>query len=85
MPFPMTKRLCILLILLSGCAAASAEHAPPKFEVGPGPYNLDLDAASGEYEERFLQVPGGGFTVKGLIQFTVFRANSKWAPMAPCG
>jgi hypothetical protein len=61
---------------------APAQIASPKFEVGPGPYNVDLDAGSGEYEERFLQVPAGAFTVKGFIQFTTVRANAKWNPMA---
>ena len=80
----MITRLCMLLLVISGCAAVSApaQGAPPKFEVGPGPYNLDLDAGSGESEERFLQVPGGAFTVKGFIQFTVVRTNPKWEAMA---
>jgi hypothetical protein len=41
-----------------------------------------LDAASGASEERFLQVPAGAFTVKGLIQFIAVRADAKWAPLA---
>jgi hypothetical protein len=88
MPSFMTKRVWILLLLISGSAAAAPPHdapaqvASPKFEVGPGPFDLDLDAGSGGYEERFLQVPAGAFTVKGFIQFMTVRADAKWAPMA---
>jgi hypothetical protein len=85
---PMTKHARMSLFLLSVCALtippydAPAQVASPKFEVGPGPYNLDLDAGSGEYEERFLHVPASAFTVKGFIQFTAVRADAKWDPMA---
>jgi hypothetical protein len=69
--------------MVSGWASVSpAQVASPTFEVGPGPYNLDLDVASGKYEERFIQVPTDAFTVKGFIQFTDVRKNAKWAPLA---
>src|SRR6266404_4209993 len=79
----MTKRVWILLLLISGSAAAAPPHdapaqvASPKFEVGPGPFDLDLDAGSGGYEERFLQVPAGAFTVKGLIPFVLPNVPDK--------
>jgi hypothetical protein len=87
-PSFMTKHAWMLLLLISVGASTLPPHdAPaqvpsPKFESGPGPYNLDVDAASGASEERFLQVPAGAFTVKGFIQFMTVRADAKWAPMA---
>ena len=84
----MTKRAYILLLLISGFAStatpqsAPAQGAAPKVEEGPGPYNIDLDAAGGGYEERFLQVPASAFTVKGFIQFVTVRADPKWEPLA---
>ena len=84
----MTKRVWILLLLISGSASAAPPRdapeqvVPPKFEVGPGPFDLDLDAGSGGYAERFLQVPAGAFTVQGFIQFMTVRANAKWESMA---
>lgn len=79
----MTRRTrtWILLLLISGCASTPPPHEA-KFEVGPGPYDIDLDAAAGNYEERFLHVPNGAFTVKGSIQFLMMRADAKWASMA---
>lgn len=58
------------------------QGASQKVESGPGPYNVNLDPASGDYEERFLQVPANAFTIKGFIQFTVVRADPKWTPLA---
>lgn len=84
----MTKRASLMLVLISGWTFASpppdapARVASPNIEAGPGPYNLDLDVASGEYEERFIQAPAGAFTVKGLIQFTAYPATPTWTPMA---
>lgn len=74
-------RTWIVLLLMSGCASTPPPHEA-KFEVGPGPYDIDLDAAAGNYEDRFLHVPNGSFTVKGSIQFLMMRADAKWAPMA---
>jgi hypothetical protein len=83
----MTRHACTLLLLISGLAATAPHDAPalgaaPKVEEGPGPYNIDLDVAAGDDEERFLQVPAGAFTVKGFIQFVRVRADPKWAPLA---
>jgi len=84
----MTRRASVVLVLISGWTFASPPpDAPvqvpsPNVEVGPGPYNVDLHAASGEFEERYIQAPAGAFTVKGLIQFAAYRTNSRWAPMA---
>ena len=84
----MIKRASVLLVLISGWTLASPpSDAPgqvpsPNSEVGPGPYNFDLDAALGEFEERYIQAPAGPFTVKGLIQFAAYRTTGNWAPMA---
>jgi TonB family protein len=85
----MTKRIWVLLLAFLGCAstqppraAATAPAESPKFEVGPGPYNIDLDAGPGRYEERFIQVPDGAFTLKGFIQFITVSKDRKWAPLA---
>jgi hypothetical protein len=84
----MAKHTLVFLLLISGYAStampqdAPAQAASAKFESGPGPHNFDFDAASGAYEERFLQVPDGAFTVKGLLQFVTVRANPKWEPLA---
>jgi hypothetical protein len=81
-------RAWMLLLLISGCASAApppdapAQVVSPRFEVGPGPFELDLDVGSGDDEERFLQVPAGAFTVRGFIQFITVRADPKWAPLA---
>jgi hypothetical protein len=85
----MTKRIWVLLLAFLGCAstqppraAATAPAESPKFEVGPGPYNIELDAGPGRYEERFIQVPDGAFTLKGFIQFITVSKDRKWAPLA---
>jgi len=78
----------MLLLLTSGYASttipqdAPAPAASPKVDSGPGPQNFDFDAAPGKYEERFLEVPRGGFTVKGLIQFATVGTSPKWEPLA---
>jgi hypothetical protein len=83
----MTKHGCALFLLISGFVPtaapqdASSQAESLKVESGPGPHSFDLDAASGDYKERYLQVPAGGFTVKGFIQFVTVRADRKWAPM----
>ena len=84
----MTKHALMLLLLTNGYASTTiAQNAPapaalPKVDSGPGPQNFDFDAAPGKYEERFLEVPSGGFTVKGLIQFATVGASPKWEPLA---
>jgi len=84
----MTRYACTLLLLISGFAATGtqgdvpAQGAAPKVEEGAGPYNIDLDVAAGDDEERFLAVPGSAFTVKGFIQFVTVREDPKWAPLA---
>jgi len=83
----MIRHGCAWLLLISGFVPTAApqdasSHAESlKVESGPGPHNFDLDAASGGYEERYLEVPVGGFTVKGFIQFVTVRTDRKWAPM----
>jgi hypothetical protein len=84
----MTKHHSMLLALFSACAltlapnCASAQVTSPTFEVGPGPYDLDLDVAAGDDKERFLQAPAGAFAVRGFIQFIAVRSDAKWAPLA---
>ena len=84
----MTKHVLMLLLLTSGYAlTALAQGVPPQpasptIDSGPGPHNFDFDAAPGKYEERFLELPSGGFTVKGLIQFVTVGTSPKWEPLA---
>ena len=85
----ISQRVGVLLVTVLGCASTeppcAAPTAPadsPKFEVGPGPYNVDLNAGLGSYEERFIRVPDGAFTLKGLIQFITVSKDRKWAPLA---
>jgi hypothetical protein len=88
MPLSVAKPASVALVLISGLAFASpppdapAQAPPSKLEVGPGPYNVDLDAGSGEYEERYIQAPTGPFIVKGLIQFKALHTSARWEPMA---
>ena len=84
----MTKHVFTLLLMIIGLSVtpealdAPAQDLASKVEDGPGPYNIDLDVAVGTGEERFIQVPGRAFTVKGLIQFATVRQNPKWQPAA---
>jgi len=78
----------LVLALIVGCSLgfrpgeALTQTSPPKVESGPGPYNVDLEAAPGKSEERSLPAPSGAFTVKGLLQFVAVQKDPKWAPMA---
>jgi len=80
----MTRRskLPSLVLCACGCALSHAAPAASGAEAGPGPYNLDLDAGAGKSEQRFLQIPGGAFTVKGYLQFVSIQSSSRWEPMA---
>jgi hypothetical protein len=87
----MTKRIWVLFLAFLGCAstqppraAATAPAKSPRFEVGPGPYNVDLDAGPGRYEERFIQVPDGAFALKGFIQFITVSKDKSFGARIVC-
>jgi len=69
-----------LLILLALIGTSSAGNV--SLVEGPGPYNLDLDAAAGNYEGRYLKAPSDAFTVKGFVKFVTIRPDGRWAPLA---